>query len=121
LLLDVNNVFVSATNHDHDANAYLDAFPIAAVGEIHLAGCSLDATSGRALLIDDHGSAVGEAVWALYERALARSGPLPTLIEWDNDVPAWPELFAQATQAQCVLDRHVASTSSAEPANAAVG
>ena len=120
LLLDVNNVFVSATNLGYDATVYLEAFPLAAVREIHLAGCSEDALSSHRLLIDDHGSRVRTDVWALYERVVERSGALPTIIEWDNDVPAWRELLAEATKAQHILDGHTRA-STAEPLNAAVG
>lgn len=104
LLLDVNNVFVQATNHGFDATAYLDSFPAEHVGEIHLGGHAEDQDEdGAALLIDDHGREVADPVWALYARALARTGAKPTLIEWDNDVPAWPELFAEARRADAVI------------------
>ncbi|RYF18615.1 MAG: DUF692 domain-containing protein [Comamonadaceae bacterium] len=105
LLLDLTNVQVSCTNRGADARAYLDALPLDAVGEIHLAGFARDASAGAPLLIDDHGSGVDEAVWSLYEDVLARTGPLPTLIEWDNRVPEWPVLQAEAQRAQVVLDR----------------
>lgn len=105
LLLDLTNVQVSCTNRGADARAYLDALPLDAVGEIHLAGFARDAAAGAPLLIDDHGSGVDEAVWSLYEDVLARTGPLPTLIEWDNRVPEWPVLQAEAQRAQAVLDR----------------
>ncbi len=93
LLLDVNNVFVSATNHGFDPFAYLAAFPLRHVGEIHLAGYA-DATDdeGAPLLIDAHNSPVRDGVWALYQETIGRLGPTPTLIEWDNDVPQWPVL-----------------------------
>jgi uncharacterized protein (UPF0276 family) len=105
LLLDVNNVFVSATNNGFDAGAYIDAFPAAHVGEIHLGGhAGTEDGSGAALLIDAHDREVKDQVWALYRRALARTGAVPTLIEWDNDVPAWPALHAEALRAQDVLD-----------------
>jgi len=104
LLLDVNNVFVQAINHGFDAAAYIDGFPAEHVGEIHLGGHDEDADdNGAALLIDDHGREVGDPVWALYARALARTGPKPTLIEWDNDVPDWPTLFAEAKRADAVI------------------
>jgi uncharacterized protein (UPF0276 family) len=107
LLLDVNNVFVSSTNHGTSAAAYLAAFPLEHVGEVHLAGHaeSVDDT-GAPLLIDAHGSPVADPVWALFEQVIARAGPLPTLIEWDNDVPAWPVLRSEAVAAAAVLDRH---------------
>jgi uncharacterized protein (UPF0276 family) len=108
LLLDVNNVFVSATNHAYDAVAYIDAFPFAHVGEIHLAGYAEDADDdGAPLLIDAHGTPVADPVWRLYARALARSGPIATLIEWDNDVPALPVLLAEARRAEEFLQRVV--------------
>ena len=104
LLLDVGNVCVSAANHGFDGAAYLDGFPMAAVGEIHLAGYDeeRDADGGR-LLIDAHGSPVQPEVWRLYRHALTLSGPRPTLIEWDTEVPAWLDLLAQAQHAAGVL------------------
>jgi uncharacterized protein (UPF0276 family) len=107
LLLDVNNVFVSATNHGASAEAYLASFPIEHVGEIHLAGHAASADDvGAPLLIDAHGSPVADPVWTLFETVIARAGPLPTLIEWDNDVPAWPTLRREALAAEAVLARH---------------
>jgi uncharacterized protein len=101
LLLDVNNVFVSATNHGFDPYRYLAAFPFAAVGEIHLAGHAVDSDdAGLPLLIDAHDSPVREAVWALYLHAVRRLGPAPTLVEWDNDLPAWPTLLDEARRAE---------------------
>lgn len=104
LLLDVNNVMVSAVNHRLDAATYIDRFPVELVGEIHLAG--YDETvddAGERLLIDAHGTAVKSDVVALYEHTLARSGPLPTLIEWDNDVPDFATLLAEAARADAML------------------
>jgi uncharacterized protein (UPF0276 family) len=100
LLLDVNNVVVQATNHDFDPIAYIDAFPLEAVGEIHLAGYfdSQD-DAGHPLLIDAHDSPVRPQVLALYQRVIARAGRLPTLVEWDNEVPEWPTLHAEARRA----------------------
>jgi len=104
LLLDVNNVFVSSTNHAYDAKSYLDAFPAHHVGEIHLAGFAEDiGEGGERLLIDAHGTPVADAVWKLFERALERTGPVPTLIEWDNDVPAFPVLMNEARKADRAL------------------
>lgn len=103
LLLDVNNVFVSATNHGFDPRAYLAAFPLAAVGEIHLAGHEADPVMGPALLIDSHSRPVADPVWTLFAEAIARTGPLPTLIEWDNDVPAFDVLLAEVARADAVL------------------
>jgi len=106
LLLDVNNVFVSATNQQTDPRAYIDAYPLAAVGEIHLGGHDEDEDEhGAPLLIDSHGAEVVDPVWALYEYTLKRAGNRPTLIEWDNDVPDWPVLAAEADRAARVLDR----------------
>jgi hypothetical protein len=100
LLLDVNNVFVSATNHGFDPYGYLADFRLERVGEIHLAGYADDADdAGLPLLIDAHDSPVREAVWALYAEAIRRLGPTPTLIEWDNDLPQWPALSAEARRA----------------------
>jgi uncharacterized protein len=104
LLLDVNNVQVSAVNHGLDAQAYLADFPLAAVREIHLAGHHHDTDdAGAPLLIDAHGSATSDEVWRLYETVIQRTGPLPTLIEWDNDVPEWPVLLAEAQAARAIL------------------
>ncbi|PKO90216.1 MAG: hypothetical protein CVU16_10695 [Betaproteobacteria bacterium HGW-Betaproteobacteria-10] len=101
LLLDVNNVYVSCTNHGRNAQAYIDAFPLAAAAQIHLAGFAEDVdAAGAPLLIDSHGSPIAEAVWDLYRFTLERTGPLPTLIERDNDIPAFPVLLAEAQQAE---------------------
>ncbi|MFA7290740.1 MAG: DUF692 domain-containing protein [Rhodocyclaceae bacterium] len=100
LLLDVNNVYVSCTNHGRDASAYLRELPAAAVGEIHLAGYATECDSlGAPLLIDSHGAPVAAAVWALYEEALQLTGPVATLLERDNDIPAFAVLYAEATEA----------------------
>ena len=104
LLLDVNNVFVSATNHGYSPESYIDQFPIEQVGEIHLGGHAPDTDDlGEPLLIDAHDRAVVDPVWALYRRAVARAGAVPTLIEWDNDVPDWTTLFAEARAAEEIL------------------
>ena len=109
LLLDVNNVFVSATNLGFSPQGYIDAFPLHLVGEIHLAGHDTEEDDhGRPLLIDSHGREVDEPVWALLDHTLARSGPLPALIEWDNDVPDWPVLALEATRAARALERATA-------------
>lgn len=106
LLLDVNNVMVSCVNHGRDPVAYLDAFPMRAVGEIHLSGYAEERDSlGARLLIDAHGSPVADDVWPLYERALVALGPTPTLIEWDNDVPALDVLLSQARAADAAMAR----------------
>jgi uncharacterized protein (UPF0276 family) len=104
LLLDVNNIYVSAANHGFDPEAYLAAFAMSAVGEIHLAGHSRAPTqSGGDLLIDTHGEAIADPVFALYAQALALAGPKPSLIERDNNVPDWSELLTEAEQARAML------------------
>jgi uncharacterized protein (UPF0276 family) len=104
LLLDVNNAHVACSNRGGDALDYLAALPLQAVGEIHLAGFARDTdATGAALLIDDHGSAVDAAVWSLYRHVLARTGPVATLLEWDNQVPDWPVLRDEALKAQRLL------------------
>ena len=100
LLCDVNNIYVSAQNLGLDAPAYVDAIPPAAVGEIHLAGHARNEVEGRTILIDDHGSRVGEPVWELYRRALERFGRVPTLVEWDTDIPALAVLIDEAGRAE---------------------
>jgi uncharacterized protein (UPF0276 family) len=104
LLLDVNNVYVSAVNSGFDAEAYIDAFPVGHVGEFHLAGFAEDQdSSGARLLIDAHGCPVNERVWRLYRRALGRACHAPTLIEWDNDVPAFSVVAAEVNRARDIL------------------
>jgi uncharacterized protein (UPF0276 family) len=105
LLLDVNNIHVSASNLGFDADAYLDVMPFDAVGEIHLAGHAERHTPSGTLLLDDHGSRVRGGVWDLYEAALKRSGPVATLVEWDTDIPELPVLLAEVEAAQSRLDR----------------
>jgi uncharacterized protein (UPF0276 family) len=103
LLLDVNNVHVSAVNHGFDSAAYIDAFPMQHVGEFHLAGFAEDRdSSGARLLIDDHGQSVSETVWDLYERALARC-IAPTLVEWDHNVPSFDTLTAEGERARALM------------------
>ena len=105
LLLDVNNAYVSCTNHGRDVMAYLAALPLQRVGEIHLAGFDRETdTAGDPLLIDSHGSAVDTAVWRLYAWTLGQIGPQPTLIEWDNHIPAFDRLYAEAQQAERLLE-----------------
>lgn len=104
LLLDVNNVFVSATNQHWDPVAYIDAFPLAQVGEIHLGGHDEDEDDhGAPLLIDSHGREVVDPVWALYAHTIARGGARPTLIEWDNNVPDFNVLQDEAARAASIL------------------
>ena len=105
LLLDVNNVHISAVNQQMSAETYIDAFPLDLVGEIHLGGHHEDALEdGGRLLIDSHAAAVADPVWTLYARCLARAGGKPTLIEWDDAVPDWPVLEAEAALAARVLE-----------------
>ena len=105
LLLDVNNVYVSGTNQNYDPQSYLDAFPLHLVGEIHLGGHDEDQDDqGRRLLIDSHGTEVLDPVWSLYAGVIRKAGPCPTLIEWDNDVPDWPVLAAEAARAARLLE-----------------
>jgi uncharacterized protein (UPF0276 family) len=100
LLLDLNNVFVSAANHGFSPQAYLAAFPLDLVGEVHLGGhVAVSDAGGTPLLIDTHDRGIDAGVWTLYAETLRRIGPCPTLIEWDADVPAWPQLEAEARRA----------------------
>lgn len=104
LLLDVNNVHVSCTNHGRDALAYLRDLPLSAVGEVHLAGFARDQdAAGAPLLIDSHGSPVDETVWELYAHVIARLGAVPTLLERDNDIPALATLLAEAGRAEAMM------------------
>lgn len=104
LLFDVNNVFVSATNQKTDPYSYIDAFPLERVEELHLGGHDEDHDEyGAPLLIDSHGRPVVDAVWKMYAHTIARGGPKPSLIEWDNDVPDWATLEAEAARAADIL------------------
>lgn len=106
ILCDVNNIYVSASNHGWDPMTYLSALPPAAIGEIHLAGHSVrQLEHGRTLRIDDHGSRVAPEVWTLYREALKRFGPLPTLIEWDTGVPPLEILMEEAATAEAALGK----------------
>lgn len=104
LLLDINNVYVSCRNHGWDLRAYLAAIPESMVGEIHLAGHAIQSLDGVELLIDDHGSPVCRAVWELYRSTLERFGPLPTLIEWDSNIPAFDRLQQEVHYAEQYLE-----------------
>jgi uncharacterized protein len=107
LLLDINNVHVSATNHGYGARDYLAEFPLTCVEEIHLAGHAEDIDdAGLPLLIDSHDRPVDDFVWDLYDHVIGKLGPLPTLIEWDNDVPDWSVLKREAQRAEAILARH---------------
>ena len=104
ILCDVNNIYVSSCNHGWDPSAYLAALPVNAIGEIHLAGHTVrQLEHGHTLRIDDHGARVAAEVWTLYEEALARFGPRPTLIEWDNSVPPLAVLLDEAAHAATLL------------------
>jgi uncharacterized protein (UPF0276 family) len=107
LLLDINNALVSSVNHDWNVDDYLQRFPLGLVGEIHLAGHA-EATdaAGQPLLIDSHGAAIAELVWSLYADVIARAGPLPTLIERDNDIPPFAAAAAEVARAAAILSRH---------------
>ena len=109
LLLDVNNIYVSAVNHGFDALHYLDAIPAHAVREIHLAGFD----SNGVCLIDTHGKPVAGPVWNLYGEALTRFGPVPTLIEWDMDLPPLVVLLQEAAKAQEILNQWTMETTHA--------
>ena len=108
LLVDVNNIHVSAANIGLDAESYVDALPANLIGEIHVAGHVEDPAVGG-LLIDNHGGPVTGAVWRLLERLIARSGPKPVLVEWDSDVPAWPVLHGEVLKAHDLLVREEAA------------
>jgi uncharacterized protein (UPF0276 family) len=107
LLLDVNNVYVNARNHGFDPRTFIAHIPPAHVGEIHLAGHSVNRFDDREILIDTHSTRVCAEVWELYEFALAHCGPVPTLVEWDTDIPALDVLVAEATAADRRLERVV--------------
>jgi uncharacterized protein (UPF0276 family) len=100
LLCDVNNIFVTCSNLDHSPEAYLEALPAAAVGEIHLAGHSRVSRGDRVLLIDDHGSRIAPPVWRLYSRALARFGMVPSLVEWDKNLPPLAQLLDEVRRVE---------------------
>src|SRR6266403_5572261 len=115
LLLDVNNVFVSATNHGYSALDYLSDFPVEHVGEIHLAGHADQVDNeGDRLLIDSHDGPVADAVWKLFDIVVSRTGSVPTLVEWDSNIPDWPVLKAEAGAAQEILDRYAAPVTSGQ-------
>lgn len=104
LLLDVNNVHVASTNQNWDPIGYIDAYPLEHVQEIHLAGHAKEADDkGRALLIDTHDRPIDEIVWGLFAHAVKRVGAVPTLIEWDAEVPAWSTLKLEAERAEAIM------------------
>lgn len=104
LLIDINNIHVSARNHGFDAARYLCAISPRHVRELHLAGHTATQHDGREILIDTHSAPVSTAVWSLYELALARFGPVPTLIEWDAELPALQVLVREAARAESLLE-----------------
>lgn len=108
ILLDVNNIYVSASNHGYDAQAYLRAIPSARVREIHLAGHTVNRYPEGEILIDTHNARVCDAVWALYRDALIHVGPAPTLIEWDTDLPALSVLLDEACKAEAIQEKTLA-------------
>jgi uncharacterized protein (UPF0276 family) len=105
LLCDVNNVYVTCVNLGGDPAAWLDALDRTAVGEIHLAGHAVNDADGRSILIDDHGSRVSDPVWDLFAHALGRFGPVPTVIEWDTDLPALGVLLNEAAKARAYVSK----------------
>jgi uncharacterized protein len=110
LLLDVNNVYVSATNHNFSAEQYLAEFPLNHVREIHLAGHATEEDeNGAPLLIDAHDREVADAVWDIFQNVISQVGQIPTLVEWDNDVPAWSVLKNEAAKADAILARAMTS------------
>jgi uncharacterized protein (UPF0276 family) len=106
VLLDVNNIYVSASNHGFDAYRYLQAIPVHAVREMHLAGFTRKTFDGGEILIDTHNRRVVPEVWRLYEAAVARFGAVPTLIEWDNNLPPLAVLLDEARRAQTIMETH---------------
>ena len=107
ILLDINNLYVAAQNHGFDAAAYLEQIPPEFIGEIHLAGHTLETLNGAELRIDDHGSAVIEEVWSLYKDTMHRAPDVPVLIEWDTRIPEWSVLYGQAQMADRLASRMV--------------
>ena len=106
LLLDINNAYVTSINFARDPIAYLAAFPWQHVREIHLAGHATESDAlGRPLLIDAHDGPVCDAVWALYRRMVRQMGAVPTLIEWDQEMPVWDALLGEALSADRILQQ----------------
>ena len=118
ILLDINNIYVSAVNQNFDPLRYLHAIPKGRVQELHLAGFAVNRDDDGEILIDHHGAPVAKPVWALYREALRRFGPIPTLIEWDTDIPALPILLAEAYQAEALLEQTHATTSNGKSTDA---
>lgn len=109
VLLDVNNVYVSAMNHGFDPRVYIDSIPARDVAEIHLAGHVRNEVEGGSILIDSHSRPVAGAVWDLYDYTLALTGPKPTLIEWDSELPSLEGLLAESDKAGAHLERRHAA------------
>jgi uncharacterized protein (UPF0276 family) len=105
ILLDVNNLYVNERNHGVSAAAFIDSVPAELVGEIHLAGHSVHDYDGRSIVVDTHDAPVCDDVWRLYARAVAKLGPVPTLIEWDSNLPALSVLLAEARKADGLMER----------------
>ena len=105
ILLDINNIFVQAFNHGYDARAYIDEINGAALGEMHLAGHSEKDAGERTILVDTHNNHVCTEVWDLYEHAVRKLGPVPTLIEWDQDFPSLDELVSEADKARAIIQK----------------
>lgn len=103
ILLDINNIYVSASNHDFDAQDYLEAMPANRIKELHMAGYEDQGTH----LLDTHGEAIHEPVWQLYQQAIEKFGPIPTLVEWDNNIPEFNVLYAEGQKAKNILHRSV--------------
>lgn len=106
ILLDVNNIYVNSQNHGFTANDYIESIPVELVGEIHLAGHTVQRYDGHEILVDTHNALVCDEVWTLYDAAIARFGATPTLIEWDSELPPVEALLAEAARAQRTMDRH---------------
>lgn len=124
LLLDLNNVQVASVNHQWDPFAYIDAYPLEAVQEIHVAGFARDSDEmNRPLLVDTHDRSVDDAVWALFAHVISRVGPVPTAVEWDANVPTWPVLKAEADRCTALLvaNSGAASDTSKKPSAEAFG
>ncbi len=121
LLLDVNNLFVSARNQDFDPIAWLDAIDLQAVEEIHLAGHAIDEVNGSSIRIDDHGSPVPDGVWDLYRVVMQRRGPTPTLIERDANLPPLQDLVDEAHMAARIMRGLVAGNADGRPSRTANG
>lgn len=103
ILLDVNNLFVTQQNLGQDAAAYIEDFDVSLIGEVHLAGYGVDHFRGKDILIDSHSDKVSDEVWALFEMLVSRTGPLPALLEWDNDIPGWDVLEDEVRKAGAIL------------------